>query len=54
MKSKIGTITIVTMLFAVLILLGLNLVTPFVRTVPVGAAVEFFGAFTGPRAGYDA
>ena len=54
MRKKIGKITVVTMLFAVIILLGLNLITPFVQAIPVGQAVEFLGSFTGPRSGYDA
>ncbi len=53
MKSKIGRVTIITMLLAVIILLSLNLVTPFVRAVPVGAAVEYLGSFTGPRNAYN-
>ncbi len=53
MKSKIGKITAMTLVLAMTILLGLNLVTPFVRAVPVGQAVEFLGAFTGPRTGYN-
>jgi hypothetical protein len=54
MKSKIGRITTATLLLAMVVLLAVNLFVPRLTAIPVGQAVEFLGAFTGPRTGYDA